>query len=196
MSADANPSPRAQVSEAIRKLWWIPLLRGVVLLALGCYALFFPRLTAFGFTQVVGAFLIVDGVLAIIAAILGHTHSRIGTIVRGVLAILIGGFVFANPVIVAGVTVIVIMYMIAVGVIIGGVVEIATAIRVRKEIEGEGWMMAAGALSVIFGVLLMIAPLSFGVMIIQILGGFAIFFGITMVALALRMRRFGAALAE
>ena len=140
MSNATNVSPRERLSEAIQKLWWVPLVRGILLVVLGCYVLFRPGMTALALTQVVGIFVIAEGILAIIAAILGQTSSRVWTFVRGALAILIGIFVFAHPVAVAGITATIVLYVIACGVITCGVLEIAAAIRDRKEIEGEGWM--------------------------------------------------------
>ena len=72
--------------------------------------------------------------------------------------------------------------------IVIGLMEIAAAIRERKEIEGEAGIILCGVLWVIFGVLLFIAPLSFGVLIIRILGAFAILAGVSLIGLAFRIR--------
>jgi uncharacterized membrane protein HdeD (DUF308 family) len=189
-----NASPRERLSEGIKKLWWIPLVRGILLLVLGCYAICRPGMTALALTQVVGIFVIAEGILAIVAAILGQTSSRVWTFVRGVLAILIGIFVFAHPLAVAGITATIVLYVIAFGIIACGVLEIAAAIRDRKEIEGEGWLLLGGGLAVLFGVLLLIAPVAFGLLIVRVIGAFAILSGIAMIALAFRVRKFGKAL--
>jgi len=188
-------APRQQVAEAIGCMWWLPLLRGIFLLILGGYALFRPGMTAAVLTQVIGIFLIADGVLAILAGIVGDVPSRVWTIVRGVLAILIGIFVFANPVLVAGVTATALLYVLAFTAIVVGCMEIFAGIRDRKEIEGEGWLILGGVLTVIFGVLLLIAPLSFGMLVVRILGIFAILSGISLIIFAFRLRGFGKKLA-
>lgn len=119
---------------------------------------------------------------------------RAWTFLRGVLAILIGIFVFAHPVAVAGVTATIVLYVIAVGIITCGVLEIAAAIRDRKEIEGEVWLMLGGGLAVLFGVLILMAPIAFGLLIVQVLGAYAIFYGIALIVLAFRVRKFGKSL--
>lgn len=196
MSESTAAKPRAQVAEVLGSLWWLPLVRGVLLIILGGYALFRPGMTAATLTQVVGIFVILDGIFAIVAGILGKTPSRVWTIVRGVLAILIGIFVFGHPVAVAGITATVVLYVIAFGAIASGVLEIMAAIRDRREIEGEGWLILGGALAVLFGVLLLIAPLAFGQLIVRILGAYAIIFGISLIALAFRVRSFAKALGK
>jgi uncharacterized membrane protein HdeD (DUF308 family) len=184
------------LAEVLGGLWWLPLLRGVLLIAVGCYALFRPAMTAVMLTQVVGFFVALDGMLAIVAAILGETPSRGWRIVRGVLAILIGGFVLGHPIAVAGVTTVVVMYVIAAGAIASGTIEIMAAIRDRKEIEGAGWMLLGGALAVLFGVLLLIAPMAFGQLIVRVVGAYAIVFGVSLVAVAFRVRGLGKMLGQ
>jgi len=75
------------------------------------------------------------------------------------------------------------------GAIATGILEIVAAIRDRKEIEGEVWLILGGALAILFGMLLLMAPLIFGVLIVQILGAYAIIFGISSIILAFRIRK-------
>lgn len=191
MSVPVNASPRERLTEIISSLWWLPLIRGVLLLALGGYALFLPGMTAIMLTQIVGILLIAEGILAVIAGILAATSSRGWTIFRGALVILIGIFVLGHSAFVAGVTATVALYVIAFGVIASGVFEIMAAIRDRKEIEGEGWLLLSGGLAVLFGLLLLIAPIAFGLFIVRVLGAYAILYGISLIALAFRVRSFG-----
>jgi uncharacterized membrane protein HdeD (DUF308 family) len=188
MSEPTAVSPRKHVAEVLGSLWWLPLVRGVLLIVLGGYALFHPAMTAIALTQVVGIFVIADGILAIAAGILGETPSRGWTIVRGVIAVLVGVFVFGHPVAVAGITATVVLYVIAFGAITTGVLEIMAALRDRKEMQGEGWLILGGALAILFGMLLLIAPLAFGQLIVRVLGAYAIIFGVSLSILAFRLR--------
>jgi uncharacterized membrane protein HdeD (DUF308 family) len=191
MSDSISVSPRVRMAESIGSLWWLPLVRGALLILVGLYALFRPGMTAVALTQVIAIFLIADGVLSIIAGILGETPSRLWTIVRGVVEILIGVFVFGHAVAVAGITTNVILYIIAFGAIVTGILEVIAAIQDRKEIEGEIWMILGGLLTVLFGLVLMMAPLFWGTMIVRLLGIYAIVYGISLIALAFRIRKFG-----
>ena len=191
MSEASSETPRERVEGALGSLRWLPLIRGILLFLLGGYALFRPGMTIGALAQVVGIFVIVDGILSIVAGIMGDVPSRGWVIVRGVLEILVGAFVFANPLIVAGVTATFLVSVLAFSAILSGVLEIVAAIQDRKQIEGEGWLILGGAITVLFGVVLLISPLSFGLFMVRVLGAFAIFSGVSLIVFAFRVRGLG-----
>ena len=189
--SEAPESARDRVAEAIGNLWWLPLLRGILLLILGGYALFRPEMPIGALAQIIGFFVMIDGSFAILAGILGKVPSRLWVIVRGTLATLAGLFVIANPLLVSGITATVLLYILAFTAILVGLIEIAAAIHDRKEIEGGGWLVFGGALSVLFGVLVLMAPLSFGLLVVRVLGSYAIFSGVSLIVFAFRVRGLG-----
>lgn len=70
-----------------------------------------------------------------------------------------------------------------------GVFEIIGAIRLRKEIENEWWLVLAGALSVIFGLVVLVAPGAGALGHIWAIGSYSIIFGALLVGLSLRLRK-------
>jgi uncharacterized membrane protein HdeD (DUF308 family) len=196
MAATSSTDARQEAGRIIGRFWWLPLLRGVLLVILGGYALFQPGMSLLIFTQVLGVFLVADGILAMVAAIVGGIPSRGWVALRGVLSILAGLFVFGFPMLVAGVWTTFIAYMIAVFAILLGILEIVAAIRDRKAIQGEGWLIASGTVSIIFGVLVLMAPMTFGLLIVRVLGAFAILGGISLIVLAFRIRGLGKSLTQ
>ena len=148
-----------------------PCSGAFLLLFVGGYALFRPGMTMGVLTQVIGAFVIADGILSITAGIMAQIPSRGWVIARGALEILAGAFVFANPIMVAGITATVLISVLAFTAILTGVLEIVAAIQDRKQIEGEGWLILGGSITVLFGVVLLAAPLSFGLFMVRVLGG-------------------------
>lgn len=189
-SADppTDPPLREVATAAVSALWWYSLLRGILLLVLGAYLLIKPGLSAVAFAQVLGILLLAEGILAFAAGVMGRTESRGWTIVRGVLLALLGAFVLAQPVLVAGLAATTILYLVAFGAILGGILDVVAAIRERKEIEGEGWLVLRGLVGVAFGVLLLIAPIAFGLVIIRVLGAITLLAGIVLVILSFRIR--------
>ena len=188
MSGQTNVSSSHPILSGMASLWWLPLLRGIMMVILGAYAMFRPGMTVATFVQVFGFFLAFDGILAIIAGITGQVPSRGWTIVRGVLAVIVGVLVVAHPVFVTWFAAVWFAYLLGFAAIVSGVIEVFAAIRDRKEIEGEGWLILGGVISVIFGISLLAAPLSFASIFVRIVGAMAIVGGIASVVYAFRLR--------
>ncbi|WP_417749635.1 HdeD family acid-resistance protein [Rosistilla oblonga] len=191
-STNDSPAPVSTenpILNAIGSTWWILLLRGILLIILGLYALFNPGLTLLAWAFMIGCFLIADGILAIVAGLAGWTESRGWTILRGVLALVAGGFAAGHPALIGTVAAVTVVLLIAAGSIFSGILEIVVAIRERKAIKGEGWMILDGVFSILFGIVLAMAPLFSASLLIRFSGGFAILFGLVAIYCAFQFRK-------
>lgn len=164
-------------------------MRGLLLVVLGLYALINPGLTLLAWAFMIGCFLIADGLLAIWAGIAGWTESRGWTILRGVLALVAGAFAAGHPALFGAVAAITVVLLIAAWSIIGGILEIIVAIRVRRAIQGEGWMILDGIFSILFGIVLASAPLMSSSLLIRVSGAFAILFGCVIILSSFMLRK-------
>jgi len=72
--------------------------------------------------------------------------------------------------------------------IVRGVLEIAAAIQLRKQIEGEWLLVLAGVLSVLFGAGVLIFPSSGALALVWLIAIYAVAIGVVMIMLALRLR--------
>ncbi|WP_241485073.1 HdeD family acid-resistance protein [Nocardiopsis potens] len=165
--------------------WWVLTVRGVAALLFGLLALFWPEMTAIVLALLFGAYALVDGVLAGVHAVQADPGSRIPLVVEAVVGILLGIAALLWPV----ATVVVLTVLIGAWAVITGIVEIIAAIRLRKEITGEWLYILSGVLSVCFGLLLWFWPLGGAVAIALIIGVYAVFFGIVLIFLSLRLRK-------
>jgi uncharacterized membrane protein HdeD (DUF308 family) len=166
--------------------WWLVLLRGICAIIFGVLTLMWPGLSLLTLVLLYGVFALFDGGLAIGAAIMGGTPSpRWWLALVGVLGIAAGAVTLMWP----GITGIVLLYFIAGWAIAAGVFEIVGAIRLRKEIEGEWWLIATGVLSVLFGVLILMFPGVGALGIAFAIGWFAIVYGALLVGLSLRLKK-------
>jgi uncharacterized membrane protein HdeD (DUF308 family) len=85
-------------------------------------------------------------------------------------------------------TALVLLSFIAAWSIVTGMIEIATAVRLRKLIANEWLLIVSGVVSIIFGALLIAQPGAGAISIVWLLGAYALLFGILTVMLALRVR--------
>ncbi len=165
--------------------WWMFLIRGVLALIFGVVAILFPATAFISLVLIFGAFAFVDGVFALIAGITAKSENWLWLILEGVIGIFIGVLTLVQPAAMGEAWLI----LIAVWAIVTGIFEVVTAIRIRKLIEGEFWMILSGVISFAFGVLVLVNPMSGAVAIGFIIGIYAVMFGVTLIALSLRLRR-------
>lgn len=166
--------------------WWALGLRGVIAILFGLAALLRPGLALEALILLFGAYALVDGVFSVVG-VFGGTRSgtpRWVLLVEGVAGILAGLVAFLLP----GLTALALLYLIAAWAVVTGVFEIATALRLRREIRGEWAMIAGGALSVLFGLVLAVLP-GVGILsLIWLIGVYAVAFGILLLVAAYRVR--------
>jgi uncharacterized membrane protein HdeD (DUF308 family) len=81
------------------------------------------------------------------------------------------------------------LFLIASWAIATGIMQIIGAIRLRKEIDDEWMLIAGGALSVLFGIILVVQPKVGALALVWVIGAYAILYGILVCAFALRIHR-------
>jgi uncharacterized membrane protein HdeD (DUF308 family) len=187
MSTLSSPAPTdEQLVPTLARYWWLILLRGIAAILFGVLAFIWPGLTLWTLVLFWGAFVLVDGVLALGHAVMGGgVGPRWWLALIGVAGIATGILTFLWP----GVTALVLLFFIAGWSIALGVFEIVGAIRLRKEIDNEWTLILAGALSVLFGVALLVAPVAGILAVIWLLGAYAVVFGVLTIAFALKLRQ-------
>jgi uncharacterized membrane protein HdeD (DUF308 family) len=166
--------------------WWALALRGLLAVLFGITAFVMPGLTLAALVLLYGAYVLVDGVFAVVASLAGRTFGTPwwAMLIRGLLGIAIGIVTFVWP----GITELALLYIIAAWAVVTGGFEIAAAIRLRKEIRGEWLLVLSGAISVLFGLALMVYPAAGALAIVWLLGSYAIIFGVLLLVLGLRLR--------
>jgi uncharacterized membrane protein HdeD (DUF308 family) len=193
MATQSHPRPalplaRMPLVRALADNWWLLFLRGIASILFGVLAFIWPGLTLVALIFLWGIYALADGGIALWAAISGSTGemgSRWWLAIVGIVGVLAGLVAFASP----GLTAFVLLMFIAGWAIVIGALEIWGAIQLRKEIEGEWWLILSGLLSIAFGFLLIARPGSGALALVWIIGAFAILQGCMLIALSLRLRR-------
>jgi uncharacterized membrane protein HdeD (DUF308 family) len=178
----------------LHRSWWMLLLRGLAAIAFGLLVWFRPGISLALLLLLFGIYTLVDGVLGIWAAIAGrrdHEHWWV-LLLTGLLGVIVGVLTFVAP----GVTAIALLFYIAIWAIGTGTLQIVAAVRLRREIEGEWMLILAGLVSVVFGLVLIARP-GVGVLtLLWLIAVYAVLYGVLLLVLSFRVRRFGAAVAS
>jgi uncharacterized membrane protein HdeD (DUF308 family) len=165
--------------------WWAMALRGVFGILFGLIALFAPGPTILSLILLFSAYMLVDGVFGIISAVrAAGRHERWGLLLlEGLVNIAAGVIAFLLP----GLTVIVFVLLMAAWALVSGGLMLGAAFKLTQQ-HGRWWLALGGVVSMIYGVLLAIAPLIGALVLTWWLGAYALAFGVILLVLAFRLR--------
>src|SRR5205814_3059366 len=133
-----------------------------------------------------GAWVLIDGIFRVVGAI-GHRASDPDWgwhIVIGIVGIIIGFLTFRAPLI----TALALIIYIAAWALMIGATEIAFAIKLRREIKGEWFLIFMGLASIIFAVLLLWNPVPGALALVWLIASYAIVFGVLAIIFGFRLR--------
>jgi uncharacterized membrane protein HdeD (DUF308 family) len=191
MNADAPLDPQSlmtpsgPMSALLARNWWAVALRGLAALVFGLIALFVPGAVMLTLALLFAAYLLVDGVLGIIAAVMAASHhDRWGLLLfEGLVNIVVGVIAALFP----AAAVLGFVLLVAAWALITGVTVIVAAFRLHVS-HGRWWLVFAGIVSVLWSIVLLIAPLMGAVVLTWWLGAYAVIFGIMLLVLGFRLR--------
>jgi uncharacterized membrane protein HdeD (DUF308 family) len=170
----------------ITQSWWAIAIRGIAGIIFGILAFAWPDITLTALVLLFGAYVIIDGIFAIVMAVKAAGVSRRWwwLLLEGILSVIVGILTFILP----NITALFLLYWIAAWAIVTGGFAIGTAIRLRKEITGEWLLALTGILSVVFGILLVLFPRAGALTVIWWIGAYALVTGALLLALAIRLK--------
>jgi uncharacterized membrane protein HdeD (DUF308 family) len=169
---------------ALARNWWLIALRGGLGVIFGVIALLMPIATILALVLLFSAYMIVDGAFAIYAAIrAARQRESWGFLAfQGIASVAAGVIAFVWP----GITVLAFVLLIAAWSIVSGCLMLAAASQTEN---GRWWLALAGAAALLYGILMIVAPLAGAVVLTWWLGAFALVFGIALIVLAFRLDR-------
>lgn len=174
------------LADILSRYWWMTLLRGLLWILFGIVIFARPGISLLSLTLALGVVMFVDGIINTVNAFSGRKEQDDWWVLLlvGLAGIGIGVLTFYNP---AATALAVVLYV-AIWAIATGLLEIVAAVRLRKQIEGEFWLVLAGIASVAFGVLLAARPGVGALTILWLIGAYAIVFGVILLLLSFKVR--------
>jgi uncharacterized membrane protein HdeD (DUF308 family) len=179
-SAESNP-----LNGAFRQSWWLIALRGLLGILFGLVALVFPGATILSLILLFSAYMLVDGLFSLYAAIrAGLKHERRGMLLlQGLASIATGAIAFLWP----GITVLAFILLIAAWSIVSGSLMLGAAFRIGQD-HGRWWLALGGFASLAYGILMIMAPLIGAIVLTWWIGAWALVFGVALIVLAFKLR--------
>src|SRR5438876_7777889 len=162
--------------ETLNRHWCVPVIRGIAAIVFGVIAFTHPVMAAATLVLFCGAWVLVDGVFRVVGAI-GHRASDPDWgfhLIIGILGIIIGFLTFHAP----RITALALVIYIAAWALMIGATEIALAVRLRREIKGEWFLILMGLASLVFAFLLLWNPVAGAAAVIWIIAWYAVILGV------------------
>jgi uncharacterized membrane protein HdeD (DUF308 family) len=172
--------------EALTRYWWVPVVRGLCGVLFGVLAFMNPGVVLTVLVLWFGAWVLVDGAFSVVGAIAGRRTNAdwVFELVGGLLGIIVGILTFRAP----GLTALGLLLYIAAWSLMRGVIDIAQAIRLRREIRGEWILVLAGIASILFAALLLWNPGPGALALLWLIASYAIVFGVLAIIFGIRVR--------
>jgi uncharacterized membrane protein HdeD (DUF308 family) len=182
---------QAAMTEVARKSWPWLMLEGILAIIFGVIALVNPGLTLASLILLFGAYLIVDGVFEIANSFTDRSDGRHRwlPLLIGGLGIVAGIVVFLYP----GMSLVTLVILLGAWAIARGIMQLIAAYTMRGTQSGLWWVAISGVISIIFGILVIVAPGAGALALLWLIGVFAIAFGVMLIIYGLQVRRFGKA---
>jgi uncharacterized membrane protein HdeD (DUF308 family) len=168
---------------ALARNWWLIALRGALGVVFGLIALIMPVATILALVLLFSAYMLVDAVFAIYAAVrAARRREHWGLLLfQGIASLVAGAIAFLWP----GITVLAFVLLIAAWSIVTGCLMLAAAFHTEA---ARWWLILGGAAAMVFGILMIVAPLAGAIVLTWWLGAYALVFGAALIILAFKLR--------
>jgi uncharacterized membrane protein HdeD (DUF308 family) len=169
-----------------RNYWRVLLIRGIIALLFGIFAVVLPGWTILALVLLFGAYVLADGLMSVVGALQERNTSSNWWVllIRGCLGIIAGFLVFFWP----GITAIVLFILIGIWALIMGVFELLAAMMLPGGFGQEWMLVIGGILLIILGLIFIRRPVPAMLSLVWLLGIFAIVYGVVQLMRAIQYR--------
>jgi uncharacterized membrane protein HdeD (DUF308 family) len=182
MSADAQA--------LVKRAWWVFVVGGLAMVAFGLLALSNPGVALFVLATFFAASVLVDGVSNVIGSL--QNREKDGwwiLLLMGLLGAAVGGYALFNP----PLSIMAFILIVAFEAMVLGVFLVMLGHKVRKTTSREWLLYLAGALSMLFGILVIASPVTGSRTIVLLIASWSIAIGVLKVAFGLKVRKLATA---
>lgn len=188
---------RPIVRGPLAEIWWVVAVRALACVLFGAATLVWPRQSAYALVGLFATFAMIDGCMALVAALGARTPVRPWLALTGVSSVAAGVFAFGAPKVAA----MVLVGVLGLWLVMRGAAELVVGLSLlsdkpeklrRLDWEHHGVPLNA-AMTMLFGVALIAAPRIGLLSLVWALGCWAILHGLLMMRWALDVRRIDAA---
>ena len=163
--------------QVVGVLWWTLLIKGLVALAFGIAAVFWPGPTLIALLYLFSAYIIVSGIMNVVLGLFGHRvvmNMWLAVLLLGIVEIAVGVYVIRHPGISLGILILVIGFTF----LLRGIWEVVAAFMGRTpDRANKTLLILSGGLSILVGAYIVMQPAVGGLAFVWAIGLYAIVAG-------------------
>jgi uncharacterized membrane protein HdeD (DUF308 family) len=168
-----------------RRTWWVFLIGGLAAVVFGVLAMAQPVAAWLVVAAFFAAAILVDGIFNVVGSLRNRDKDSWWILLLlGVLGVVVGGYALLNPL----VSMAAFVFLVAFQAILFGALIAMLGYKVRASTEREWVLYLIGALSILFGVLIVVNPAAGAVSVIWLIAAWAIATGVLRIVFAFRAR--------
>ena len=180
--AAAAAEARARISDRLGDVWWSLLVRGLLAVALGLAALFWPKATLAILVRLIGVYVLLDGILSLLAAF--RARELGAYLVPGLISLAIGLVLLFWP----DATGRFLMVIVGIWALFQGVILFLAGRQTDSNDPDRGLTITMGVVAAIVGLILIIWPGTGVVTISWIIAIAALLLGGLLISFAMRIK--------
>lgn len=167
------------------KFTWVIAAWGIFSIIAGIMLVTQPGITALVWVQILAVYLVASGVIDIIGAVVQRQGAWVVEVIAGILNVILGGFVLANPLLGTLVTIQILFYLLVFSVLVNALVNLWLGFQQPRSIA----QTVLGVFQLILGTWLLGHPLLGLLTLVPIMGIYLIVYGILAIVLAFAARQ-------
>jgi uncharacterized membrane protein HdeD (DUF308 family) len=181
------PVPETSTAAPADPSAWMLMLRGGIAVGFGVLAVLWPRLTLLVLVGLFAGFALLGGIVSITTALrIRRADPKWWLpLLLGVISVAAGVYALLAP----AVTALVLVLLMGVNAILTGALDVGMALRLRRTLRGHWLLLLSGAVSVLFGVLVIAAPGAGALALVWLVSFYATLSGVLLFGVGWRMRR-------
>lgn len=172
------------ISNMLARSWWVVLIRGALAVVFGLLVVFFPGQAMLSLILLFAAYMVLDGISSLIAAVraIRAQHDWGLLLLQAAASLITAAVAIFWP----AITMVVFVLITAAWAIVSGCLMLASAFRLTE--KKQWWLVASGGLSLLYGILTIIAPLIGALVLTWWIGAYALVLGVFLIMLSLSLR--------
>lgn len=171
----------------VQDIWWLLLLRGIVLLLLGFAAVTWPGATFATLALYLAFYILISGIINILVSIGGITHKSVWflPLVLGIIEIAAGAYLFKYPLLAASTLIMTVGFLF----IVQGIFAIIVSFVDTRDAGMKLLEIISGVLGIVAGLIIIRNPLEGAIVFAWVLGVYGLIAGTINIAAALSVRQ-------